>query len=115
MTDELAAILANLRKVQGNPISGRILARADGRPMNLDNSSKRTIAPTLAMARIPWYGFYSLRRFFGTSLRENSDSMDTASRGLRNSKDVAAKHYVKPVAVLPDVRKAAAAASRKLA
>jgi hypothetical protein len=136
VTAELETILADLRKSQGNRISGRILSRANGKAMNLDNASKRVIAPTLSRCvvcqqsetadhtghefehdsktSVPGFGFYSLRRFFGTQLRENSSS-DTASKGLRNSKEVADKHYQKSVSVLPDVRRAAEAASKGLA
>lgn len=132
----LRKILMNLWRAQGSPISGRILAR-EKQPMNLDNSSKRVIAPSLsrctvcqksqladhkghnferdARTSVPWFGFYSLRRFYGTQLREQSESSDTASKALRNSKEIADKHYNKPVAVLPDVRRAAEAASRMLA
>jgi len=35
-----------------------------------------------------------------------SKSSETAAKALGNTKDVCDKHYIKPVAVLPDVRKA---------
>lgn len=132
VTPLLANILAALWKSQGNPISGRILSRADGRAMNLDNSSKRTIRPALQICAacgqselaehtghdfkrdsktsIEWCGFYSLRRLHGTRVQEVSDD-DTAAASLRNTKTVARRHYLKPTAVLPAVRRAVNAAS----
>jgi len=56
------------------------------------------IIPALRKAGIPWHGFYSLRRFYGTLIREQSGSSDTASKALGNSKDVADRHYIMPVA-----------------
>jgi integrase len=132
VTPLLAEILAALRKLQSNPISGRILKRVDGSPMNLDNASKRTVCPALqicatcgksklaaheghdfkrdAKTSVDWCGFYSLRRLHGTRVQEVSDD-DTAAASLRNTKTVARKHYLKPVAVLPSVRRAVLAAS----
>jgi integrase len=106
VTDELRAILLDLWKSQGSPIAGYILARPNGERVNLDNMSKRDIIPALRKAGIPWHGFYSLRRFYGTMIREQSGSSDTASKALGNSKDVSDEHYIKPTEVLPDMRRA---------
>ena len=46
----------------------------------------------------------ALRRFHGTAVRTESN-LETTSKALGNSKTVADKHYVKPVEVLPDVRR----------
>jgi integrase len=138
VSSELHTILVALWKSQGSPLTGRILSRAKGRPVNLDNMSKRAIAPALSRcavcqqaefaeheghafkrdpkASVEWSGFYSLRRYFGTMMRSTSSS-DTASKGLRNTKEVADAHYLnsKIAGVLPDVRRAVETASRLLA
>jgi integrase len=125
----LAEILAKLWKTQGSPISGRILSRPNGKPCNLDNMSKRTISARVSRCSVcqqaesaehkghqfqrddktsvPWYGFYSLRRFYGTEVRLKAGNSDTSSKALRNSRAVADRHYQKAVEVLPDVRMAA--------
>lgn len=126
VADELRTILLALWNSRQCPISGYILARSDGSRVNLDNMAKRTIIPALdrcAVCRkaksakhqehdfsrdesLPrWHGFYALRRFHGTQVREQSSS-DTASKALGNSKEVADRHYIKPTEVLPDVRRA---------
>jgi integrase len=110
--DQLREILLDLWNAQGCPISGYILAgvrksKKDGivPPVNLDNLAKRVIRPALEKAKLAWKGWYALRRFHGTQVRTKSTS-DTASKALGNSKEVFDKHYLKPDAVLPDVRKA---------
>jgi hypothetical protein len=52
-----------------------------------------------------WHGWYSMRRFLGTAVRMHG-SRETSAKALGNSKEVAERHYIKPNAVLPDVRKA---------
>ena len=74
-------------------------------PTNLDNLAKRRIRPRLEKAGIAWPEWYALRRFHGTQVRMHANS-ETASKALGNSKEVFDKHYNKPEAVLPDVRKA---------
>lgn len=81
----------------------------------MENLSKRNIAPVLKEKGIAWHGFYSLRRFHGTEVRKESGSSDTMSKALGNTKEVADKPYLKPDGVLPDVRKAVNAVSRRLA
>ncbi len=92
---ELRSILLDLWNEQGCPIARFILDRAgSGERKNLlENLSKRNIAPVLKKAGIPWYGFYSLRRFHGTEVRKESGSSDTMSKALGNTKEVADKHY----------------------
>jgi hypothetical protein len=93
--------LLDLWQTQGSPIVGYILTGESGhRPVVLDNLSKRTIRQTLEKAGIAWNGFYSLRR------RMESKSSETAAKALGNSRDVCDRHYIKPQAVLPDVRRA---------
>jgi integrase len=135
VTAELRAILLELWKSQGSPIAGYILARAKGDRVNLDNMSKREIAPALLRCAackreesaehknheferdetLPrWHGWYSLRRFHGTQVRLKSGNSETMSKALGNSKEVADAHYNKPTKVLPDVRKAVNSAMRGL-
>jgi integrase len=112
VTDDLRVILLDLWNAQGCPISGYILTgiRKDGsgskdHPVILDNLAKRVIRPALekAKAKLTWKGWYSLRRFHGTQVRMHSNS-ETGAKALGNSKAVFDKHYLKPTAVLPDVR-----------
>jgi hypothetical protein len=135
VADELREILLSLWRSQGSPISGYILARSDGSRVNLDNMSKREIIPALNRCAIckesksakheghtyqrdeslpQWYGFYSLRRFHGTQVREQAGNSETMAKALGNSKEVADRHYLKPSEVLPDVRKAVNDAMRGL-
>jgi integrase len=105
VNDELREILLDLWKVKGSPIGGYILAGRKDHPVILDNLAKRVIRPALDAAKIEWHGWYALRRFLGTAVRMTADG-ETMAKALGNSKDVAEKHYLKPTAVLPDVRKA---------
>ena len=73
--------------------------------MVLDNLAKRVIRPALKKAKLTWKGWYALRRFHGTKVRMKSNS-ETGAKALGNSKEVFDKHYLKPDAVLPDVRPA---------
>lgn len=94
--------------------------------MNLDNMAKRDIVPALsrcAVCKEPesaehkghrferdeslphWHGWYALRRFHGTQVRQHADS-EVVAKALGNTKAVADRHYIKPETVLPDVRKA---------
>ena len=135
VTDELRQILTALWESQRCPISGYILARSDGGRVNLDNMSKRDIRPAFSRCAVckqlesdehkghaferdetlpRWHGWYSVRRFHGTQVREHSDNSDTMAKALGNSKAVADKHYLKNLEVLPDVRKAVNDAMRGL-
>lgn len=135
VTDELRTILLALWKSQGSPLGGYILARADGGRCNLDNMAKRTIVPALSRCVVckkaesasheghefegddsvpQWHGWYSLRRFHGTVVRQESGSSETASKSLGNSKEVFNKHYDKPTEVPSDVRRAVNDAMRGL-
>jgi integrase len=106
VTPELREILLDLWKLQGSPISGYILAGdRKGQPAILDNLSTRSVRPALEEAGISWKGWYALRRFHGSEVRKHATS-ETSAKALGNSKEVFDKHYLKPTAVLPDVRKA---------
>jgi integrase len=111
--EQLHGILLDLWNARGCPIGGYILAGTrktkkngtNGHPVILDNLSKRVIRPAVEKAKLTWKGWYALRRFHGTRVRMKSNS-ETGAKALRNSKEVFDKHYLKPDAVLPDVRKA---------
>ena len=127
VNDELREILLDLWNAKGSPIAGYILAgQRKNQPAILDNLAKRVIVPALSRCAIckelesakhkghaferdetlpHWHGWYSLRRFHGTQVRMHADS-ETMAKALGNSKAVAEKHYLKPTAVLPDVRRA---------
>jgi hypothetical protein len=104
----LRSILLETWKSHGSPLRGYILANKDRSRVNLDNLSKRSITPTLALDEtLPkWTGWYSIRRFHGTQVRHKSKSGETAAKALGNTKDVLDKHYLKSTEVLPEVRKA---------
>jgi hypothetical protein len=102
---ELREIPLALWKFRGQPASGYILAGRSGKPANLDNMAKRSIQRRLEEPGLAWPEWYALRRFHGTAVRAKSN-LETTSRAIGNSPEVADRHYVKPSEVLPDVRKA---------
>jgi integrase len=108
VTEDLRSILLETWIGQGSPLAGYILANKDRSRVNLDNLSKRSITPTLALdPTLPkWTGWYSIRRFHGTQVRHKSKSSETAAKALGNTKEVLDKHYLKSTEVLPEVRKA---------
>ena len=132
----IAGLYANdLHHQRDCPLGGYMLARAKGDRVNLDNMAKRRIVPALSRCAVclqpesarhrghsferdetlpHWPSWYALRRFHGTQVREQAGNSDTMSKALGNSKAVADKHYLKPVEVLPDVRKAVNDAFRGL-
>src|SRR5262249_20072288 len=58
--EPLRVLLEELRTSDGNPTSGPILrGPSAGKPIILDNLSKRVVAPLLKAGNIPWHGFYS--------------------------------------------------------
>ena len=96
--ETLADILGKLREVEGNPPSGPILRGPSGKPLNLDNLSKRVVSPLLKAAGLEWHGWYSLRRGVATTLAGlTRDGM--ASKGLLRHTNLATttRHYVKDV------------------
>lgn len=96
--DTLAEILAKVRELDCNPASGPILRGPSGKPMNLDNLSKRVVSPLLKSAGLKWYGWYSLRRGVATTLAGlTRDGM--ASKGLLRHADLSTttRHYVQDV------------------
>jgi integrase len=117
--ETLAEILSDLRQRDGNPSSGPILRGPSGKPMILDNLSKRVVIPALRRCSIcsqqesdhnadheftldtsipKWHGWYSLRRGVATTLAGlTKDGM--ASKGLLRHTNLATttRHYVKDV------------------
>lgn len=96
--EPLAGILADLREADGNPETGPILRGPSGKPLNLDNASKRVLLPLLKAAKIEWHGWYSLRRGVATTLASLSRD-PLASKGLLRHSSLATtqKHYIKDV------------------
>lgn len=118
--ETLAEILAKVREMDGNPASGPILRGPSGKPLNLDNLSKRTIVPTLRRCKVchesearhenashdfkldetspQWHGWYSLRRGVATTLAGLTHN-GMASKGLLRHTNLATttRHYVKDV------------------
>jgi len=96
--EPLTSILAELR-ADVNPATGPILRGPSGKPMNLDNASKRILQPLLKAAKLPWHGWYSLRRGIATTLTTISKDQGMASKGLLRHSSLATtqKHYVKDV------------------
>jgi len=93
--ETLAEILGRLREADGNPSGGPVLRGPSGKPTNLDNLSKRVMAPLFGEA---WHGWYSLRRGVATTLAGlTKDGM--ASKGLLRHTNLATttRHYVKDV------------------
>jgi integrase len=96
--EPLQRILTELRAADGNPTTGPVLRGPSGKPLNLDNLSKRVLSPLLKSAKIEWHGWYSLRRGVATTLASTSrDPM--ASKGLLRHSSLATtqKHYIKDV------------------
>ena len=96
--ETLAEILSQVRELDGNPSSGPILRGPSGKPLNLDNLSKRVVSPLLKTAGREWHGWYSLRRGVSTTLAGlTRDAM--ASKGLLRHTNLATttRHYVKDV------------------
>jgi integrase len=117
--ETLADILNHLRQEDGNPSTGPILRGPSGKPLLLDNLSKRVVIPALKRCAVcseqeskhkadhafkldktipTWHGWYSLRRGVATTLAGlTKDGM--ASKGLLRHTNLATttRHYVKDV------------------
>jgi len=96
--ESLRLILEEVRSADLNPASGPIFRGPSGKPVNLDNLSKRVMAPLLKAAGIEWHGWYSLRRGVATTLAGlTRDGM--ASKGLLRHTNLATttRHYIRDV------------------
>jgi hypothetical protein len=79
----LRAILTEVRAVDGNPLSGPILRGDGGKPLNLDNLSRRVIKSALKAAGIPWKDAYRAnRRSVGTTATAPAKDKGLAAKGL---------------------------------
>jgi integrase len=96
--EPLRGILTELRESDGNPSKGPILRGPSGKPLNLDNLSKRVLSPILKAAKIEWHGWYSLRRGIATTLTSTCHD-PLASKGLLRHSSLATtqRHYIKDV------------------
>jgi len=92
--EPLRTILAELRKADGNPQTGPILCGPSGKPLNLDNLSRRIIGPTLKAAGIAWRGFYTQRHGLAQRLRYKTGDVLAESAVLRHTPEVAQAHYI---------------------
>lgn len=118
--ETLAEILLDLRERDGNPRTGPILRGPSGKPMILDNLSKRVVIPALKRCAIcseqqsahkaehefkldeslpKWHGWYSLRRGVATTLAGLTKGDGLASKGLLRHRNVATtnRHYIHDV------------------
>jgi integrase len=117
--EPLRSILAELRAVDGNPISGPILRGPSGCPLDLDNLAERVVKPALLLCikckqrrsnhieaghdfqldeSLPkWHGWYALRRGVATAVADLSNSL--AAKGLLRHSSVSTteRHYIKDV------------------
>ncbi len=98
MIEPLRSILEELREADGKPVAGPILRGPSGKPLNLDNLSKRVLSPILRAAKIEWHGWYALRRGIATALTSTSRD-PLASKGLLRHSSLATtqRHYIKDV------------------
>jgi integrase len=96
--ERLRGVLLALRKADGDPDSGPILRGPSGKPLDLHNLANRVVIPTLEKAKIPWHGWYSLRRGVATTVTALSKDPHAAKGLLRHSNvSTTERHYIKDV------------------
>ncbi len=96
----LFGLLDELREHDGFPQQGYILrGERNGDSLNLDNLSRRVIAPTLKAVGLEWCGYYSLRRGAGTMTTMVARDRGLAAKGLlrHSSLTTTAAHYIDSV------------------
>ena len=95
----LRAILMELRAVDGNPLSGPILRGTRGKPLNLDNLSRRVIKPALDAAGIAWHGFRANRTGISTIATALAKDNGLAAKGLLRHSTLATtdRNYIQTV------------------
>jgi integrase len=99
--EPLRELLSELRTVEGSPESGPMLRGALGKPLDLNMLSKRAVVPVLLNAKIPWHGWYALRRGIGTLTATLAKDANAAKGLLRHSSlATTLGHYVK---IVPEV------------
>jgi integrase len=91
--------LGELHEHDGFPQTGYILRGERGDSLNLDNLSRRLIAPTLKAVGIEWRGYYSLRRGCATMATVVARDRGLAAKGLLRhaSLTTTAAHYIDSV------------------
>jgi integrase len=74
---------------------GFILAGPSEKPINLSNLARRAIVPTLQKKKLPWYGWYALRRGIATLATAVESTL--AAKGLLRHTNVSttSQFYVK--------------------
>jgi hypothetical protein len=118
--EPLAAVLAALREVDGNPKVGPILRGQSGKPLDLHNLANRVVIPSLQRCvvcsklkaghdeaphdfeqdtSLPcWHGWYSLRRGVATAITALSRDSYAAKGLLRHSSvSTTERHYIKDI------------------
>jgi integrase len=96
--EPLAAVLAELRELDGNPQTGPILRGPSGAPLDLHNLAARVMMPRMRKAGIPWHGWYALRRGIATTIAGMSKDAFAAKGLLRHSSvSTTERHYIKDV------------------
>ncbi len=108
--EPLRVLLAQLRKIEGNPAKGPILRGVKGGPLDLNMLAKRVIRPALRNREnspdpqaenwkpLEWRGFYSLRRGIATQLTAITRDPMAAKGLLRHSSvNTTLAHYIKDV------------------
>ena len=95
----LRAILAELRAADSNPLTGPILRGTRGKPLNLDNLSRRVIKPALDEAGIAWHGFRPNRTGISTIATALAKDNGLAAKGLLRHSTLATtdRNYIQTV------------------
>jgi integrase len=94
----VAVFLERYRSALGNPQTGWIFATPKGRPLHIDNLTRRTIQPALKGAGIEWHGWHAFRRGLATNLQRLGVPIKVAQAILRHAEfGTTANLYVKTV------------------
>lgn len=112
---ELSLLLAELHQHDGFPQTGYILRGERGNSLNLDNLSRRVIAPTLQKVGITWRGYYSLRRGCGTMATEVKGDNGLAAKSLLRHKNLATTTQFYVASIPAEAREASELMGQKFA
>jgi integrase len=95
----LRAILSELRAVDGNPLTGPILRGTRGKPLHLDNLSRRVIKHALDAAGIAGHGFRPNRMGVSTITTAVARDNGLAAKGLLRHSQLATtdRNYIQTV------------------
>jgi integrase len=88
--------LRSILNARRRPV-GFILAGPSGKPLNLANLAKRVVRPALRKQKVPWYGWYAMRRGIGTLTTAVESSL--AAKGLLRHMNIGTtqQFYIKDV------------------